>query len=87
MRIFHRTVLLATLCLAFGFFAAKVFDVSPAYGQPNGPVGAARFQISAYPGGGAGNANHGAYIIDTMTGKLWRVTGLNLPEQVPGRLQ
>jgi len=82
-----QTVLLAALCVALGFLMAKAFDSRQAYAQPNGPVSAARFQISAYPGGGAGNTNHGAYIIDTMTGKLWRVTNLNLPEQVPGRLQ
>jgi len=87
MRNPNRTVLLTALCVAFGFFLARAIDSTPAYAQPNGPISAARFQISAYPGGGAGNANHGAYIIDTMTGKLWRVTGLNLPEQVPGRLQ
>jgi hypothetical protein len=79
--------LLAAFCVALGFLLAKALDSEPAYAQPGAPVGAARFQISAYPGGGAGNANHGAYVVDTMTGKIWRVMGIGLPEQIPGRLQ
>ena len=87
MRIFNRTVMLAAFCVALGFLVAKTLDSGSAYAQPGAAVGPQRFQISAYPGGGGGNSGHGAYVIDTMTGKIWRVTGLNLPEQIPGRLQ
>lgn len=79
--------MLAAFCVALGFLLAKTFDIGPAYAQPGAVISAPRFQISAYPVGGAGNANHGAYVIDTMTGKIWRVVGLGLPEQIPGKLQ
>ena len=75
--------MLAAFCVALGFILAKTLDSGPAYAQPGAAVGPARFQISAYPVGGGGNA----YVIDTMTGKIWRVVGLNLPEQIPGKLQ
>ena len=87
MRFPNRTVLLAALCLELGFLIGKVWDSSSAYAQTGAPVSPVRFQISAYPGVDARNAQHGAYIIDTMTGKIWRVVELGLPQQVVGKLQ
>jgi hypothetical protein len=37
-----------------------------------------RYQISAF----AGQVGHGAYVIDTQTGKVWEIVGRQAPESV-----
>jgi hypothetical protein len=42
------------------------------------PLPTQRYQISSF----AGQAGHGAYVIDTRTGKVWEIVGRQAPESI-----
>lgn len=66
--------LLSGLLIAVTFFNARTMPRSSA--QNAAPVEPLRFQLSAwaYPAtNGFGPASHGAYLLDTKTGKIWSI--------------
>jgi hypothetical protein len=78
--------------LLLGMVAAFVLSGNPnasrAKAQAQQPPAAAqRYQISAWahaagsvgPGSGGSQANHGAYILDTQSGKVWEIIGNGKP--------
>jgi hypothetical protein len=68
-----RIVWIVLLCVALGFGLANVVSSPPAIAQQGSQVSPARFQISAYAGTVNQSLLHGAYVIDTTTGKVWQV--------------
>jgi hypothetical protein len=81
--------------LLSGLVAAFVLSGNPAASramaqaqQP--PAAAQRYQLSAwaYPAGSVGNnlggdqARHGAYILDTQSGKVWQIIDRGKPELI-----
>ena len=82
-----RTVWLVLLCVALGFGLANVLSTEPAIAQQGDPVSPARFQVSAYAGPVNQSLLHGAYVIDTMTGKVWQVQAGGEPIVVAEKLK
>jgi ABC-type arginine transport system permease subunit len=68
-----RSVWLVLLCVALGFGLANILSSPSAIAQVGAPNSAPRFQVSAFAGNTAQGVFHGAYVIDTMTGKVWQV--------------
>jgi hypothetical protein len=68
-----RSVWLVLLCVGLGFGLANILSGPSAIAQVGAPNSAPRFQVSAYAGTTGGSVSHGAYVIDTMTGKVWQV--------------
>lgn len=79
----------AAFCTASVLWLAVTADDVGAQSDPPEPA-QARFQISAWahPGlqrterSGSERAAHGAYIIDSSTGKVWRVDGSGSPKSI-----
>ena len=88
MRPSCQTTLLVALCITLGFGIANFVSTPTAAAQQSAAVSAARFQISAFPGDQGRSGQHGAYVIDTMSGKVWyvRATG-GAPSVVAQTLQ
>jgi hypothetical protein len=85
--------LVGLLLSAVGAVALSVRPATPramAQGAPPSPP--QRYQISAWahpagsvgPNLGGSHAMHGAYILDTMTGKVWQVREGGRPEPIGG---
>ena len=73
MRQSYRITLLVLLCIALGFGLSNIVSTPPATAQQDGPTERHSFQVSAFGGNAAESARFGAYVIDTMTGKVWLI--------------
>jgi hypothetical protein len=82
-----RIVWLVLLCVALGFGLANVLSSPPAIAQQGDSISAARFQVSAYAGMVSQSLLHGAYVIDTTTGKVWQVQAGGEPMIVAEKLK
>jgi hypothetical protein len=76
-----------TIALSVGLALPR----AAAQAQPKEPTATVqRYQVSAWaypalptgPGGGGSSAMHGAYVLDTQSGKLWRIREDAKPEPV-----
>ena len=73
MRPSYQTIVLVALCTTLGFGIATLVSSPTAEAQLTAPVTTPRFQISAFSSTLGTNVIHGAYAIDTMSGKVWHV--------------
>ena len=87
MQLSFRTIASVLFCVALGFCLANIASSRQAVAQVGTPTTAARFEISAYAGPDGKSVSHGAYVIDTMTGKVWQVRAGGEPLVVAGKLQ
>jgi hypothetical protein len=81
-----RMVWSVLLCVAIGFSFAGIVSSSRAVAENAGPASVPRFQISAYAGPASGGVSHGAYVIDTITGKVWQVRAGGDPVKIAEKL-
>ena len=82
----YQTIASVVLCVALGFGLANIVSSPSAVAQVGAPNSAPRFQISAFAGTAANSVSHGAYVIDTMTGKVWHVRAGGEPSTVVEKL-
>lgn len=86
MRPLFRAVLLVALCISLGFGLSGILGSRPVIAEQSAALGTPRFQISAFAGTTAQGVSHGAYILDTMTGKTWHVRAGGEPVTVAEKL-
>ena len=66
-----------------GIFLGAVLShlpISRAAEAPSGAIAPGRYQLSAFGTGPNMNAEHGCYVLDTSTGKVWRFVGDRVTE-------
>jgi hypothetical protein len=88
MRPAYRTVLLVLFCVALGFGLGNIVSSPSAEAQEGARRGGARnvYQISSFAGTAGGSVSHGAYVVDTMSGKVWIVRDGGEPKIVAEKL-
>ena len=75
MKFARQRIILALVCIAIGFCLGNLVDSPTAEAQKAAPVTAPRFQISSYSSTTGNSILHGAYVVDTMSSKVWHVRG------------
>jgi hypothetical protein len=86
MRPSYRAGLLVVLCIALGFGLAGILGSRAASAEQSAAVRTTRFQISAFAGATGQGVSHGAYVLDTLTGKTWHVRAGGEPVTVAEKL-
>ena len=87
MKALNRTIAPVMLCVVLGLGIASFVSTSKVEAQPSAPAGTPRFQISAFSSTLGNNVVHGAYVIDTTSGKVWQVRSGGKPEVVAEKLE